>query len=121
MTHTIRSQEHAAREVAEEFCSLASQQPDSGPRMMGHRLLGVTLFMLGELAASQQEFRQALELYDAKRHRSLALTFGQEPRATPLCWSSLSHWLTGDLDAAERTLNEAAVAAAESECAGAHR
>jgi predicted ATPase len=114
VTYTIWSQQQEARAAAEEFLSLAEQQPDSAPRMMGHRILGLTLFFLGEFAASRAEFGRALALYDADRHRALAHRYGQEPRAAILAWLSVSLWLTGHAEEAMRMSDEAIAAATES-------
>jgi predicted ATPase len=114
VTHTIWSQQRDARAVAQEFLSLAEQQVDPAPRMMGHRLLGLTLFLMGELAASRTECDRALELYDAERHSALALRYGQEPRAAIMVWTSMGLWLTGDSVRADRTMAEALASARES-------
>jgi predicted ATPase len=114
VTHTIWSQQRDARAAAEEFLSLAEQQADPAPRMMGHCLQGLTLFLMGELAASRAECARALELYDAERDSALAFRYGQEPRAAIMVWISVGSWLTGDSDRADRSMTEALAAARES-------
>jgi predicted ATPase len=114
VTYTIWSRQREARAAAEEFLSLAEQQADPAPRMMGHRLLGLTLFLMGEFANSRAECDRALELYDPERDAALAFRFGQEPRAAIMVWISMGSWLTDDADRAERSMAEALTAARES-------
>jgi predicted ATPase len=82
--------------------------------MMGHRVLGLTLFFMGEFAASRAEFGRALALYDADRHRALAHRYGQEPRAAILAWLSVGLWLTGHAEEAMRVSDEAIATATQS-------
>ena len=66
---------------------------------MGHRALGMSLFMIGELAQSSSELRSAIALYDLAKHGPLALVFSQDFKATAEVYLSLASVLLGDIKA----------------------
>ena len=76
------------RKLAEEFLELAEAQMAKGPLMVGHRLLGSTLLLTGDLAEGRAHFDQALTLYDPAEHRPLAARFGQDIRVAILSYRS---------------------------------
>jgi predicted ATPase len=57
--------------LAARFLELAEKQRASGPRMVGHRLLGTSLAFAGDLVRARVHFDQAIALYDPSEHRSL--------------------------------------------------
>ena len=67
--------------------------------MIGHRLMGNSLFLTGDLTEGRADFDQALALYDPAEHRVLAARFGQDIRVAILCIGR-SFWLLGYPDAA---------------------
>jgi class 3 adenylate cyclase/predicted ATPase len=75
--HVVRGEFEQSRALAEDLLARARQQDDSTPRLMGHRALGMSLFLIGELAAGRDHLRNSLELYDAARHGALAPIFSQ--------------------------------------------
>src|SRR6266480_4800239 len=89
--HVIRGEFEQSRAVAEDLLARARQQDDSTPRLMGHRALGMSLFLIGELAAARDHLRNSLELYDAARHGSLAPIFSRT-------YLALASVLLGDID-----------------------
>ena len=84
-----------ANATAHLFLSLASKQRQSGPRLMGHRIVGLSSLGLGELQTSLTHLDQALSLYDPQEHASLALHYGQEPGMATLCIRAWVLWLLG--------------------------
>ena len=60
-----------------------------------HRLLGATLFSLGELALARTHLEQSIALYDPQQHRSLALLYGTDPKVACLCYMSNLLWCLG--------------------------
>jgi tetratricopeptide (TPR) repeat protein len=99
------------RELAEQFLSIANEQGASFPLMMGHRLMGTTLLLMGDPSQGRDHLNRALELYNAADHRVLAPRFGQDPRVAAVSYRSLAHWVLGYPDAAvtdaERALKDA--------------
>ena len=83
------------RELADQFLALAGKQSATGPHMIGHRLMGLSLFHTGDIAEGRAHFDRAFALYDSVEHRPLATRFGQDVGAATLCWRSLALWLLG--------------------------
>jgi predicted ATPase len=83
------------RELAVQFLALADKQAATGPRMMGHRLMGLSLLHTGDIVDGRAHLDRAIELYDPAEHRPLATRFGQDIGAATLSWKSLAGWLLG--------------------------
>ena len=83
------------RELAEQFLPLAEKRNDSGPRMIGHRLMGLSLLHAGYVAEGRAHLDRAIALYDPVEHGPLASRFGQDVGAASLAWRSLVSWLLG--------------------------
>ena len=88
------------RELAVQFLALAQKQSATGPLMLGHRLMGLSLLHTGNIADGRAHLDRAFTLYDYAEHRPLATRFGQDIGAATLCWRSLAFWLLGYLEAA---------------------
>jgi len=107
VTHNIWAQHAVARDAAEQFLKLAGRQPRRDLRMMGHRILGITLLFCGELVAARTHLEQALELYDPRHDSALMYSYGQEPRASILAWLAVALCLLGHDDRAVQMVDEA--------------
>ncbi len=88
------------RELAVQFLTLAEKQSATGPLMLGHRLMGLSLLHTGDIADGRAHLDSAFTLYDYAEHRPLATRFGQDIGAATLCWRSLAFWLLGYPEAA---------------------
>ena len=88
------------RELAVQFLALAEKQSTTGPLMLGHRLMGLSLLHTGNIADGRAHLDRAFTLYDYAEHRPLATRFGQDIGAATLCWRSLAFWLLGYPEAA---------------------
>ena len=85
------------RELAAQFLALAEKQGATVPLMIGHRLMGTSLLLTGDIAEGRAHFDQAIALYDPAEHRPLATRFGQDVRVAILCLSvagSVVAWLS---------------------------
>jgi predicted ATPase len=91
---------NAMRELAGEFLKLAKKEETTGPLIVGHRVMGISLLATGDIAASRTQFTRAIELYDPKEHRSLAVRFSQDNRVAVLSYRSWALWYAGYPDAA---------------------
>jgi class 3 adenylate cyclase/predicted ATPase len=89
-----------SRELAIQFSALAEKQSATGPRMIAHRQMGLSLLHTGDIADGRAHLDHAIELYDPAEHRHFATRFGQEPGAAILCWRSLASLLLGSPDTA---------------------
>jgi class 3 adenylate cyclase/predicted ATPase len=88
------------RELAVQFLALADKQKATGPLMMGHRLMGLSLLHTGDIVDGRAHLDRAITFYDPAEHRPLATRFGQDIGAATLSWKSLGSWLLGYPEAA---------------------
>ena len=107
IANTVAFNGAVLRELAEQFLALAEKQAMVAPRMVGHRLMGMSLLLTGEVAAGRAHLDRALALYDPTEHRPLATRFGQDVGVATLRFRSLALWLLGYPDAALADANHA--------------
>ena len=88
------------RELAAQFLALAEKQGATVPLMIGHRLMGISLLLTGDIAEGRAHYDQAIALYDPAEHRPLATRFGQDIGVAVLSFRSLALWLLGYPEAA---------------------
>jgi class 3 adenylate cyclase/predicted ATPase len=100
-----------ARELAEQFLSLAEQQDAVAPRLIAHRIMGFSSLTGGEIATGRAHLDRAIALYDPTTDRALAARFSVDVRVAILCHRSLALWLLGYPQAAladvDRAVEEA--------------
>jgi predicted ATPase len=96
----VRFNGDAMRELAAKFLTLAEKQGASAPLMIGHRLMGASLTLTGEITEGRSHHDQALALYDPAEHRSLSMRFAQDIRVATLSYRSQALWLLGYPEAA---------------------
>ena len=89
-----------AREFAARFLALAEKQKAIVQLMVGHRLMGTSLLLTGDIAQGRTHLDQALALYEPAEHRPLAMRFGQEIRVAILGHRSMALWAFGYAEAA---------------------
>jgi predicted ATPase/class 3 adenylate cyclase len=111
--HLLRGEFQQAVRVAEDLLSLAGRRNDTTALLMGHRVLGMALFVLGQLDAAKRELKSAIELYDPARHAPLALVFSQDFKATAQAYLGLTSILLGDNEAGLAHSHAAAKSAEE--------
>jgi predicted ATPase len=90
------------RELAMQFLALAEKQQATVPLMIGHRIMGGSLLLAGNIEESRAHYDQAIALYEPTTHRPLATRFGQDVGVTALSFQSLALWLLGYPEAAIR-------------------
>ena len=83
------------RELASQFLALAEKRRETAPRMIGHRLMGTSLMLTGEIAKSRAQYNQAFALYDPAKHRPLATRFGQDVGVSIFVYRAWVQWLLG--------------------------
>ena len=98
-------------DLATRFLSFADEQKATGPQVVGHQILGISVLSVGKFADARTHFDRALSLYDTAEHRSLAMHFGQDSRVVVLSRRSSVLWMLGYPDAAlcdaEQALSDA--------------
>ena len=95
------------RELAAQFLTLAEKQRATVPLMIGHRVMGFSLLMTGDLAESRTHLDQAVALYDPAEHRQLATRFGVDTGMLVLCYRSWALWMLGYPEAALTDIDHA--------------
>jgi class 3 adenylate cyclase/predicted ATPase len=113
VAHYVAFNGDVARKLAAQFLALAEKQMATAPRMIGHRLVGMSLLHTGDIAEGRAHFALGNALYDPVEHRPLATRFGQDVGAAILFWKSLSLWLLGYPEAALADADEALKSARE--------
>jgi predicted ATPase len=88
------------RELAIQFLALAKAQSATGPLVIGHRQMGLSLLHTGDVTEGRTYLDHAIALYDPREHRPLATQFGQDIGAASHSWRSIASWLLGYPDAA---------------------
>jgi len=85
----------AVCKLATEILALAEKQGTTAPLMIGHRIMGSSLLMTGDIAEGRAHYDQALAFYSPAKHRPLATRFGQDVRVAILSFRPLALWLLG--------------------------
>ena len=88
------------RDLASQFMALAEKQGQTVPLMIGHRLMGNSLTITGDIAKGRAHYNQAFALYDPATHRTLATRFGQDVGVSTLVYRALAGWMLGYPEAA---------------------
>ena len=90
-----------SRELAEECLRLAGQQTSRPPFIMGHLLLGGTLFLGGHFTTARWHLEKAIRLYEEDRssRKGKQVMYVQDQKATGLCYLGLGLTIMGHLDA----------------------
>ena len=96
-----------ACDLAAQFLALAEKQRATIPLMVGHRLVGTSSLHTGDIVDGRAHYDQALALYDAAEHRSLATRFGLDIRVSILLLRSVALWMLGYPEAALTDVDQA--------------
>ena len=80
---------------------------DPALRIFAHLVVGVSLLCTGELVEGHATLEQERDLYDAQRHRALAVQYGVDPWVANRAYAAMALWLLGRVDQAVRTSEEA--------------
>ena len=109
----VRAELQRARDLGEQCLRLSQNAQDPILLLEAHRLLGATLFYLGELALARTHLEQSLALYDPQQHRSMALLYGTDAQVAGLCYMSNLLWCLGYPDQALQKSHESLTVAKE--------
>jgi class 3 adenylate cyclase/predicted ATPase len=95
------------RERAAQCLAAAEKEGTTIPLMVGHRLMGISLFHIGDLTEGRAHLDRAKRLFDPAKHRPLATRFGQDIGVGISYQRSLPQWMLGYPDAALSDCDEA--------------
>jgi len=105
----LSGQPAAMLEQANEFLAFAEREDETGPIMVGYRLVGTSRLINGYIADASDALHQALVRYDPEEHgaaspvgRSLRARFGQDVGVTMYSYRSWALWLSGQPADAEK-------------------
>jgi hypothetical protein len=66
-------------DLAAQFLALAEKQKSKTPRVLGHRLVGLSLVLCGSVAEGQSHLDRSMALYDLAEDRALSTRLEQTP------------------------------------------
>ena len=101
----------AMRQLSAQFLALAEKQRLTVPMMNGHRVVGISLVLTGDISEGREHLDQAIALYKPAEHGPLATRFGTDIGTSILSYRSIALWLLGYPEAAladtDRAINTA--------------
>jgi predicted ATPase len=89
-----------ARDLAADCLALAEKQGATVPLMIGHRMMGSTLFYAGDVVESRAHLDRVIALYDPAKHRAPATRVGVDIGAMALSIRANVLWTLGYPEAA---------------------
>jgi tetratricopeptide (TPR) repeat protein len=92
--------------LAQRFADLPETKSQSGPRLVGLRMLGLERFYEGRFNESLALINRSLEIYDPVEHRDLANRFGHDPRASSANYKAWALWHLGFADQATSIIDD---------------
>jgi predicted ATPase len=98
--HLVRAELQKARELGEQFLSLARKKQDPVVLLTAHRQLGDTLLWLGDVASARAHLEQGIAFHDPQQHRSLVFLYGDHPGMICLGLAAFALWYLGYPDQA---------------------
>ncbi len=104
----VRGEPAPMRELSAAFLRDAEREPDSPELMVGHRLVGTSLWYAGDYIGAQEHLEQGLALYDAERHRPLAVRYGADSGVSCMVYLAFTLWGRGELARARRLAERSA-------------
>jgi len=105
--HYMRSEYSRALPLAENYLERAERLGDLGARVIGHSLVGSTLFYLGRFAEAHEAAARSVELYNPEVHSHLMMIVGYDPKPPQLGVCALCSWMMGRLDEAAADIEDA--------------
>jgi class 3 adenylate cyclase/predicted ATPase len=111
--YMVRAELQTTRELAEQLFSLAQGAQDPALLLEAHRVLGLTMFWLGENVTARAHFEQGMALYDPQQHHSHTFVYGQDPGVACRSLAAWPIWLLGYPDQALQSIHEAMALAQE--------
>jgi predicted ATPase len=95
------------RSNATQFLALAEKEGATVPIMVGHRLMGISLFCTGDIQQGREHFDRASASHDPAKHRVLGTRFGVDTGVSIFAYRSQALWVLGHSEAALADANNA--------------
>jgi class 3 adenylate cyclase/predicted ATPase len=90
-----RAQYQTAHALGEQLLTLAQQAHDSIMVVVAYRVLGATLFYMGEPVSAHAHFTQGIALYDSQQHRASAFLYGEDAGVLSHIFDARALWCLG--------------------------
>jgi predicted ATPase len=97
----------AALDHAANFLSIAQSQSSSGPLLVGHRILALSLIVSGDYPAALANFETAASLHRPDEHRDSAFRYGTDIGVNAFAVMSWALWHRGYPDRSARAADRA--------------
>jgi class 3 adenylate cyclase/predicted ATPase len=111
--YLLRGQLQTARELGEQFLSLARRMHNSARLLWAHCVFGESLFHLGEFVLAREHLEQEVALYNPQKHRGYTSRGEFDPGVYGLSFVALVLWTLGYPDQALKRIQEAVTLARE--------
>ena len=95
-----RAEFEQCKALATECLSRAATQASKPPFVMGHLLLGGTLFLQGQLVEARAHLVEAIRIYDEDQpsRRQKQVLYVQDQKSTGLCYLALTLTIMGEVE-----------------------
>ena len=106
--HLLRGESDTALEVARGCLRRAEQETSTLFQVIGHRLVGSSLYVRGDLREARDQLQQALERYDPSDHATEEVVglYGVDQKTIALAHSALVLFLMGYPESAKRAARD---------------
>jgi hypothetical protein len=105
--HLNGGQDRIPLELAERFLDVAAQRPASNDTLLGQRMIGLSLFLRGDLAGARDRLERVLAEYVASDERSHTIRFQFDLPVSARVFIAWILWLQGLPDQAIRAAEKA--------------
>ena len=103
----VRGEFQLARELGEQLLDLAQRLHDPVLIVGANRMLGDTLFWVGELPSARAHFECTIALYNSHRQRAVLSIYGYDEGVFGHLYAALLAWLMGYPEQALKRAEEA--------------
>jgi predicted ATPase len=111
--YVTQAELQTARELAEQFLTLAQHVQDPSALLEANYAMGATLYFLGEFGPAWAHLRPCVSFDGPQWHHSCAVLYGAAPRVSCLSYAALTLWVLGHADQALARSHEALTLAQE--------
>ncbi len=105
--HLLRAEHEADHKVAEQALLLVASNADAAPQALANRMMGETLFVLGEFVEARQYLQRAIAFCDSDRATVTDLRFSFDHKVGALAFLAWVHCALGHLEQAGAAATEA--------------
>jgi class 3 adenylate cyclase/predicted ATPase len=105
--YAVRAELQIAKELADQFLTMAERQQDPALSVTAHVTMAVLLHNMGEPLSARAHLEQGLALYDPQQHHFLISRFGHDEGLSGLVFAAHTLWYLGYPDQAMAKIGEA--------------